>query len=321
MVKNSFLWIITLTILLTNHVQATIKKYALKRTPPTCQTMKDGPATIFIHGTIFPVISRFTHGVEYPTGLISYMDCQGPNRLTRMAEILSTAAPEQFSLESFYFYCWPGKPTFEQRKLTAKDLYTLLKMHTGPVTIIAHSHGCNVALYLAQLAAQEENDSLSIDRLILCACPVQVATAHLVTSPIFNNIYSFYSTADLTQIIDPQGLYEETKKVSKDAPLFSQRLFEDAPNLIQTRILMDGHNPGHQSFVNPRFLRNLPFMISLLEDHATNAHGRNCIIDIPRFPEKARLIETIELAERVKRKKTQGKVIRHDKRHRVSFQA
>jgi len=51
------------------------------------------------------------------------------------------------------------------------------------VTLISHSHGGNVALNLAAIA--EKESPLSIERLILLACPVQQETAALVDAPMF----------------------------------------------------------------------------------------------------------------------------------------
>lgn len=263
----------------------------------TVQSIKDGPATIFIHGTIIPVLSRFTHGVEYPYGIISLTDCHRANRLTKIAHTLHGAAPERFPLESFYFYCWPGNLKFSERKKATEKLYSALCQHAGPLTIIAHSHGCNVALYLAELAGTDESATLLIDRLILLASPVQLATAHLVRSPVFKQVFSFYSSADLGQIIDPQGMYEETKKVSKDIspPLFSRRTFDPAPNLVQARILFNKQSPGHVSFITPRFLHRLPSIITLLEACAEK-NEYDVIVNIPRAPEEPHLLHKMQLA-------------------------
>ena len=47
------------------------------------------------------MLSRFTHGIRYPHGLIALSDCTQPNKLTRIAQTLHTASPEEFPLESF----------------------------------------------------------------------------------------------------------------------------------------------------------------------------------------------------------------------------
>lgn len=276
------------------------------------EKLGDGQVTLFIHGTIFPIISRFTHGVEYPHGIIALKDCKDTNKLTRIAYTLAKESPSEFPIESFYFFCWPGGLHFDKRKKATELLYHFLSKHQGPITIIAHSHGCNVALYLAECIDKtctskdsesnknNNNHRLSIDRLILLACPVQLATAHLVNSSLFKEVYSFYSTADLLQTLDPQGIYKETKKVSKDRaymkkiPFFSQRTFEDAPNLIQTRILFDRQSPGHIGFLSSRFLKQLPSMLSILKRSAQNK--RFFIMNLSSNVNKIEFIEPLELA-------------------------
>ena len=326
MITKHFLRAFAWLLLLVGTAHARKEKPVFRKTPPikTIQSIKDGPATVFIHGTIVPLISRFTHGVEYPHGLISFMDCPDPNRLTRIAQTLSGASPEEFFLESFYFYCWPGDLKFSERKKATEKLYATLCKHTGPLTLLAHSHGCNVALYLAELAAADKSSSLSIDRLIMFACPVQLATAHLVKSPLFKSVFSFYSTADLGQIIDPQGLYDETKKVSKDSksPLFSKRKFDDdAPNLIQARVLMNRQSPGHLSFLTPRFLSRLPSILSLLEESVAHKGERHFIVNIPRAPEAPHLIEKIEIAHRYVPRTTRSPRVTHDKQYKSPLTA
>lgn len=290
----------------------------------TVETLKKGPATLFIHGTIVPVLSRFTHGVEYPHGFVALSDCTAPNRLTRLAHTVHISSPKEFPLDSFYFYCWPGDLRFSERRKATEKLAKTLCMHEGPKTLIAHSHGCNVALYLAELAKSGEFKDLVIDRLILLACPVQLATAHLVGSPIFKRVFSFYSTADLGQIIDPQGLYNETKKISKDSkkpPLFSQRLFDDSPNLVQARILMNRQSPGHMSFLTPRFLSRMPAILALLEEAVSKKGEHHCIVNIPPAPEAPHLIEKFEMAHSYVPRTTRSRRVSNDTPYTRSFTA
>lgn len=307
---------IFLLLLVMSPMYARKEKRVFRKMPriQAVHSLKEGPATIFIHGTIIPVISRFTHGIEYPYGLISLMDCKDSNKITRLSRTLHAAAPCEFPLDSFYYYCWPGDLQFSERRKATEKLYDALCKHPGPVTLLAHSHGCNVALYLAELAELDEERKLAIDKLILLACPVQLATAHLVKSPIFKRIYSFYSSADLGQIIDPQGLYRETKKVSKDkTPLFSKRLFDDCPNLIQARILVGRQSPGHLSFLTPRFLTRLPAIMSLLEESVTTKDERHFIVNIPCAPEMPHLIEKFKMAHSYVPRTPRSRRLSHDK--------
>ena len=275
------------------------KKPVFRRIPPisTTKNIPHGTTTIFIHGTIFPVVSRLMNGGRYPHGLVPVVDIKENTRLTRLARTLENADAMSFPTGSFYFYSWSGVLNFNERKKAAKLLFSALCDHQGPITIIAHSHGCNVALYLAELA-EEQGKPLQIDSLILCAPPVQKPTAHLIKSPIFKKIYSFYSTADIVQVLDPQGLYEETKKISIDTPpLFSQRLFQDTSNLVQTRVLFNKKSPGHESFLSPRFVSKLPSLISLLNSAEEKEYRGHYMINIPRAPHAPHFITEEQLSQ------------------------
>jgi pimeloyl-ACP methyl ester carboxylesterase len=263
------------------HAEARRKTFVSPAEPAPHTNLPDGPATIFIHGTVLPVISLLIHRGTVPCGLYKAQDCHARG-LNRIAQTLHSAAPDHFSYDSFYFYNWPGGLSFEERKKYARDLFEKIKNHRGPLTIVGHSHGCNVALYLAQIA-QNVGSTLSIESLILLAAPVQLATEQYVGASLFKNIYAFYSSADIGQIVDPQGMYEESKRVSVDRklPLFSRRIFPDAPRLKQARVLLDRQSPSHRSFIIPRFLKKLPHLVKLL---ATSAE-KTVIINIPPHDE------------------------------------
>ncbi len=244
------------------------------------QYLAPGKTTIFIHGTVVPVVSSLMNLGKIPAGLMPFSACT--NRYLRVGKTLIKSAPEQFPRKSFYYFGWSGKLDFLERKRAAKKLYNTIRRHDGPITLIAHSHGCNVALYLAHLAELKKDTNFHIDSLILLAPPVQNATIDYASSPVFKQIFSLYSTADFIQVADPQGIYPESKKVRNDQklPLFSGRTFPQAPSLVQARILLDNHNPGHGDFIQPHFLRNLPTLITLLETAALN-NMQHITLNIP----------------------------------------
>lgn len=224
----------------------------------------EGKAVIFIHGTRESIISKLVHKIDYPYGVISARTVQQNSILSRISVTLDKACPGEFGKEFFYFYGWHGKLTFPSRIQAAEKLFAVIKDHKGPLTIIAHSHGCSVALYLASLAEQCQHHTFIIDRLILLAPPVQSATKHLVHSPVFKEVYSFYSTADFMQIGDPQGLYWESyvySPLNTPIPLLSKRCFDPAPNIIQTRIMLDRQSANHLHFMISRFLKYLPTLL------------------------------------------------------------
>ncbi len=261
--------------------------------------LPQGPLTVFVHGTKESLISRLVHRVNYPWGIVP-ASLQGKHSILGcIPSILHQACPEQFHINSFYLYGWHGRLCFKARKKAALVLYKILKDHQGPITLMAHSHGCNVALNIAQVAELYKDRNFKIDRLILLACPVQAVTACYAKSPVFKRVYSFYSTGDLLQIADPQRVYLESRLLCRilraPLPLFSERLFPPSPNLIQIRILLDKKSPGHINFLLSRFLRKLPAVISLVEGAHATTQQSHFIVNIPRFNGIPHLIDRSQI--------------------------
>lgn len=239
--------------------------------------------TILVHGTLFPITSTFVHTLDFPQGFYLASD-QGDKFIHgRMAHSLHNASPGQFPLESFYMFGWSGILSFKARRKASHDLYHSLENLPESKTLICHSHGCNVALYLAEVAEEHNNTNFKIDRLILLACPVQEVTERYIHSPVFKNIYSFYSKTDMVQVLDPQGLYKETRKSIKDKPssIFSKRKF-DTPHVIHAQIKIDGRDPYHHDFiVKKAFIENLPKIINQIEKMIkSNSKDTNLLVNI-----------------------------------------
>lgn len=230
--------------------------------------IKNGKATVFIHGTtnIIPFIEPLLGG---------YVDTWIQDRV----RALSDAWPLEFRQDSCYFLRWPGHFNINVRKQAAECLYKNICSHKGPLTIIAHSHGCSIALYLAELCQRYKNKTFKVDTLILLAPPVQEATAPLVKSKIFKRVFSFYSSTDFLQIIAPQRVFKTRGKKSRHVLCGSDRVFPESPNLIQARILIDHKNPSHIDFCYG-FLQKLPSITAFLEKN-TNRKKRHVILNIP----------------------------------------
>ena len=236
-------------------------------------------ATIFIHGTKESLISKIIHKIDYPYGVVQASTIQTNSVLARIAHTLSNACPEEFTLDNFYFYGWHGKLTFPSRTNAAKRLYNIIKDYKGHLTIMTHSHGCSVALYLAHLAEKDQNSSFKVDRLILLAPPVQVVTKHLIHAPTFKEVYTFYSTADFLQVGDPQGLYWESyayTPADTKIPFLSARTFDPAPNIVQTRVMLDRQSPGHLGIMLSRFIKHIPRLIQMVHEKATHGGYELC---------------------------------------------
>ncbi len=243
--------------------------------PPTPPPQK--PIIVWIHGTkpssFLPIqlSQRLEDKMDkfalIPTGLhhIDTLDWQ--NRIYALHNALKTS--EQFPDHTLYGFGWCGSLAPGARRKAGQNLYQSLKeliaQHKShynqapPITIITHSHGGNVALYLADCAAQE--DDLAIDRLILLACPVQEHTKHNINHPLFEKIYSIHSHWDMIQIADPQGLHPwqdalhtflekpsfvELKLAYQSSflyPQISERHFPDNPKLKQVSVRWEKTTP------------------------------------------------------------------------------
>jgi hypothetical protein len=229
--------------------------------------------TVWIHGTketmrilkhIRPV-TRFFY-TPYNVNPIETLDCSMHHRL--IGENLIEGDPFDFPRGHVYLFGWTGRLSFESRENAACELrqgldelikkYQTEYGYTPKIRLITHSHGGNVAL---NLAAIKDNFSteLSIEQLIMLACPVQDKTECLVKDPMFKHVYSLYSTKDFLQIADAQGAYLSQKHKTKT--LLSRRRFDPAPNLVQVKIKINRRPISHIEFMLSRFVRLIPCII------------------------------------------------------------
>lgn len=262
------------------------KKLIVSSTTNINHTTKDETPTItvWIHGTrLFPrpFFKEFFKGNP---GLVSAADVDSEYRLKKIADILHAANPITFDPHHVYLFGWSGKLCFKERQQTAELLYTALvkkvkeyqkKYNQKPkIRLICHSHGGNVALNLSNIHHTED---ITIDELIMLACPVQQQTLHCIKDPLFRRIYALYSTMDTLQILDPQGLYKREEKTA----LFSKRLFPPQPNLSQIKIRLNGRALLHTEFVLEKFLSYLSHVIQAIDEwHKADAcqqHKKNCV--------------------------------------------
>jgi pimeloyl-ACP methyl ester carboxylesterase len=223
------------------------------------------PTTVFVHGTFGAIIGKILHKFDVPYGLTPALIQGDKIYMGRIPYILNEANAKKFPLTSSYLFGWSGSLSFQERKKAAVDLYNWLKKIDGPITIIGHSHGGNVALNLVQVAEERGDTTFAIDTLILLAVPVQVVTEHYVSSPIFKRVFSFYSRSDFTQTMDPEGLYKEWGKSARlQKRIFSRRTFKPHDRLVQVGIVLYNKRPSHLEFITRRFIRELPRIVTLL---------------------------------------------------------
>lgn len=254
--------------------------------------------TVWIHGTQPSFETSATKGLRANLKKLSYKYFYCPkgihalntqpetNRHCKLARLLQEKDSFRFQTQHFYTFGWSGHLSFQEREKAGTGLYIQLldlietyEKQCGKkpyVRLITHSHGGNVALNLAA-AEHQHQKSLIVDELILLACPVQEKTVAYVQTPIFKKIYSFYSSLDVLQVVDPQGLYRNN---AIQAPIFSKRRFPECDHLIQTKIRFAKRAILHVEFLSNQFLQALPSILTTLDTCQTTDSNKkqSCII-------------------------------------------
>ncbi|MCF7800257.1 hypothetical protein K9L05_01420 [Candidatus Babeliales bacterium] len=246
-----------------------------------CKT-KDYNMTIFIHGTILPASStRFKGHHQYQPinslGLIKIDDIEKENEkepiyLKTTKKIINNynlikkdieknieQDKKDNSEQAFYTFGWDGNLSKKSRLNWSKKLYEQIVDEIEKIkkdfsdkekeidiktniTIIAHSHGGNVALNLA-LAEKEFCKNIQIKKLILLGTPVQSETRNFINSDIFVKIYNIYSSADLMQVIDMVSTKDSISH--RKFKIDSKNNFTIPDKLKQIEVMIDNKKPSH----------------------------------------------------------------------------
>lgn len=301
--------------------------FQIKRsTPIQEQILKRPIITIFIHGTFhLPIMPKpmikFVHNcidtfIFAKKGLYNVATLEEHYAQTwskklhnyRMIKTISDANPERFPFDSFYIFGWSGQLCPQKRFHDAQKLHACLVPLVAEyiathgiepyIQLITHSHGGNVALNLAKV-----NDAsltpITINELILLACPVQYETSHLIHHDTFKKIYSLHSHWDLIQVIDAQGWIpfkervknwfksksndqtnntaQATAESSTHTCFFSERHFEKSPKLIQANINFGRRGMFHVEFISESFMQHLPALLNSIDAQTDQYHAADDI--------------------------------------------
>lgn len=121
---------------------------------------------------------------------------------------VAQAAKTDCEIEQHAIFGWSGFLSQRARRTAGMQLYDALVAYRDQsrktygveprIRIIAHSHGGNVVLWLADIE-KEQKRGLAIDLLFMYGTPMQVETAPCITSPFFKRIYLGYSRGDSIQ--------------------------------------------------------------------------------------------------------------------------
>ena len=149
-----------------------------------------------------------------------------------------------------------------------KKLKTLLSSlpHHAKVRVVTHSHGGNVVLNMAHIQ-KSKPVKVIIDELVLLGCPVQETTSPCLCDPMFKKVVSLYSTNDILQVIDPQGIYQWNRWSQKMNSIFSGRTFNPHKKMVQSRIKNGNYDILHIDFIRTPFIRNLGSIIRKINNN------------------------------------------------------
>ena len=260
--------------------KVTIAQYTSKRHKYCADSSKQAPTiTIWIHGTRLLPNPIFRAYIYCPLGLNPITILDNTYHIRQLADAMIEADPVRYPLDNFYVFGWSGRLSEQERTLASIRLYgeliclrdTYEKEHgvRPHIRIITHSHGGNIALQLARI--KQPKDDLVIKELVLLACPVQNKTMKYIEDPLFDKVYSLYSSLDILQILAPQFFYRiERKKGNKQGselkiPFFSSRRFCPTPKLAQIKIKLNGRAIFHSKFTCASFTRLLPQLLESVD--------------------------------------------------------
>jgi len=260
-----------------------VDKQKLHITVPTAKNTishdSETPAvTIWVHGTLMFYTPIYHHIFGNKSSLMPITTLPEKHHFRVLAETIAEHDPEHFPIKEFYVFGWSGKLQHQERTIAAEKLYqeiiTLREQYqkkygiVPTIRIIAHSHGGNVVLNMAKIKTTH-NPPL-IKSLILLACPVQDKTMHLICTPMFNRVYSLYSSFDIIQILAPQ--FRRIRPVNQHSRHnkyrilpFSERLFPVYSHLTQAKIKINNYPISHTRFSTKEFTILLPTILQKLD--------------------------------------------------------
>lgn len=250
------------------------------------------PITIWVHGTVI-FRKPIYHQIFCDTSrLMPITSLPTDHHFRVLTSIIAEHDPEHFPLQEFYVFGWSGRLQNQERKDAANQLYHEIillceryKQKYGcepTIRIIAHSHGGNVVLNMAKIKTTDE--LFQIKSLILLACPVQEKTMHLISAPMFQRVYSLYSSLDIIQIIAPQfkracrpHCFNAKHKHHYRIPPFSSRLFPTYSHLTQAKIKINDFPISHTRFSTKEFTSLLPTILQKLDSWHDESLANNKI--------------------------------------------
>lgn len=231
--------------------------------------------TVWIHGTTIRAIIPFKiRGFHFDSKLIHFSELKASSQAYWRAVLLNQGNKEKFPIESFYLFRWNGMLNHKEREVATRNLYENLlqrinqiKQQAGkdPVlTIIAHSHGGNIALNLAALNFKNQSKIL-IHELILLACPVQASNADWINHETFQKVYIFYSSADWIQRLALQNGRSLADRTFN-------KIIKVSDKLVHVKTSWKNYRLWHNDFKSLAFVQKLPGSLQLIDERVFDNH-------------------------------------------------
>lgn len=243
-------------ILLVLLYQSSLFAVCKKRTI-TSTTTVDHAITVFVHGT-FPARKLLQYSVGKfltycPQGLSLARNLPSWYHFHKLAQGCVELNPERYCLDQFYLFGWNSEHVYDRVRMQAAcdliqqvrkiiDDYYVEHGFIPKLRLLGFSHGGNVILYTANYLPLVVNGQSVDVEIWLFGTPIQKINKHLINSHHFLKAYSFYSTKDWMQRMDPQGL-RSAKLDFKN--IWSDRTFDATDRCIQVEFTVNGRPISH----------------------------------------------------------------------------
>ncbi len=145
------------------------------------------------------------------------------------------------------------------------------------IRLIGFSHGGNVVLHTANYLPLIVNDQHVQIEVWIFGTPVQHANKNLVNSKHFSKVYSFYSTKDWLQRMDPQGLRKAKIDIKN---LWSDRMFELSDRCIQVEFTVNGKPISHTYYRS--VFKYFPVMQLMVQEKSQGIHSGCIAVDLKK---------------------------------------
>jgi hypothetical protein len=255
-------------------------------------TTIDHSITIFVHGT-FPARKALQYSfgrflMYCPQGLSLAKHLPTYYHFYKMAQGCVEHNPQLYSLDQFYIFGWESEHIYDHIRIQAaadltRQLQKLvydyyLKHYVIPkIRLLGFSHGGNVVLNTANYLPLIVNDQQVEVEVWIFGTPVQHANKSLVNSSHFSKVYSFYSTKDWLQRMDPQGLRNSKIDIKH---IWSDRMFDRSDRCIQVEFTVNGKPISHTYYRS--VFKYFPMMQLMVQEKSQGIHSGCIAVDLKK---------------------------------------